>query len=126
MVFTLMRWLDVFVTPRVGVNINHAHFRRILGAPSCPPPPPPFLCVSEQLDPVLQGLDADMKVAGSEEDEQSLKKQIKSREDALLPMYLQVSKPPALQKPPGDTCGGGVAMFACRLLNAVLEASRRW
>ncbi|CAN0462184.1 unnamed protein product, partial [Laminaria digitata] len=50
----------------------------------------------EQLDPVLQGLDADMKVAGSEEDQQALKKQIKSREDALLPMYLQVSKPPTV------------------------------
>lgn len=46
--------------------------------------------MSEQLDPVLNGLDADMKVAGSEEDEQALKKQIKAREDALLPMYLQV------------------------------------
>lgn len=55
-------------------------------------PPPRLLGVFEQLDPVLQGLDADMKVAGSEEDEQGLKKQIKSREDALLPMYLQVSE----------------------------------
>lgn len=50
-----------------------------------------FVCVwGAQLDPVLMGLDADMKVAGSEEDEQGLKKQIKAREDALLPMYLQV------------------------------------
>ncbi|CBJ32783.1 Acetyl-CoA carboxylase [Ectocarpus siliculosus] len=44
-----------------------------------------------ELDPVLQGLDGDVPMAGSEEDEQALKKQIKSREDALLPMYLQVA-----------------------------------
>lgn len=44
----------------------------------------------QQLDPVLQGLDGDVPMAGSEEDEQALKKQIKSRENALLPMYLQV------------------------------------
>ena len=44
-----------------------------------------------QLDPVLLGLDADLKLVGSEEDEQALKQQIKAREDALLPMYMQVS-----------------------------------
>lgn len=44
-----------------------------------------------QLDPVLKGLDADLKVAGNEEDEQALKKQIKARQDALLPVYLQVT-----------------------------------
>ncbi|CAN0182224.1 unnamed protein product, partial [Hapterophycus canaliculatus] len=43
------------------------------------------------LDPVLKGLDADLPVAGSEEDEQALKKQIAAREHALLPMYLQVA-----------------------------------
>ncbi|CAM9940346.1 unnamed protein product [Pylaiella littoralis] len=44
-----------------------------------------------ELDPLLKGLDADVSMAGSEEDVQGLKKQIKSREDALLPMYLQVA-----------------------------------
>lgn len=48
--------------------------------------------LTPQLDPVLLGLDADLKLAGSEEDEQALKQQIKAREDALLPMYLQVSQ----------------------------------
>lgn len=48
------------------------------------------MCVL-QLDPVLIGLDAAMKMAGSEEDEHTLKKQIKTREDSLLPMYLQVT-----------------------------------
>ncbi|CAM9423058.1 unnamed protein product [Ascophyllum nodosum] len=44
-----------------------------------------------ELDPVLLGLDADLKLVGSEEDEQALKQQIKAREDALLPMYMQVA-----------------------------------
>lgn len=44
----------------------------------------------EQLDPVLKGLDADVATAGSEEDVEALKAQIKGRENALLPMYLQV------------------------------------
>lgn len=39
---------------------------------------------------MLVGLDAEMAVAASEEDAAGLKKQIKAREDALLPMYLQV------------------------------------
>lgn len=47
----------------------------------------------EQLDPVLKGLDADVATAGSEEDVEALKAQIKSRENALLPMYLQVCLP---------------------------------
>lgn len=48
------------------------------------------VCFHEKLDPVLVVLDAEMSMAGSEEDALGLKKQIKSREDALLPMYLQV------------------------------------
>lgn len=43
-----------------------------------------------KLDPVLKGLDADVATAGSEEDVEVLKAQIKSRENGLLPMYLQV------------------------------------
>lgn len=39
---------------------------------------------------MLVGLDADMKVAVSEEDQAALKQQTKAREAALLPMYLQV------------------------------------
>lgn len=46
--------------------------------------------LNQQLDPVLVALDAEMSMAASEEDAAGLKKQIKSREDALLPMYLQV------------------------------------
>lgn len=46
----------------------------------------------EQLDPVLKGLDADVATAGSEEDVEALKAQIKSRENAFLPMYLQVCR----------------------------------
>lgn len=39
---------------------------------------------------MLKGLDADVASAGSEEDVEAFKAQIKSRENALLPMYLQV------------------------------------
>ncbi|KAG5181165.1 acetyl-CoA carboxylase [Tribonema minus] len=44
-----------------------------------------------QLDVILRSLDADLEVAATPEDAAALKKQIKEREDALLPMYLQVA-----------------------------------
>lgn len=72
----------------------------LLPRPLSPPLPPtivPFFlllrlasAVNGQLDPVLKGLDADVATAGSEEDVEALKAQIKSRENALLPIYLQV------------------------------------
>jgi hypothetical protein len=44
-----------------------------------------------QLDPILKSLDADLEVSSTPEDATGLKKQIKEREDTLMPMYLQVS-----------------------------------
>jgi len=44
-----------------------------------------------QLDPVLVGLDADLAQAAGSDDIASLTKQIKDREAALLPLYLQVA-----------------------------------
>ena len=44
-----------------------------------------------QLDPILKSLDADLEVSSTPEDASGLKKQIKEREDTLMPMYLQVS-----------------------------------
>lgn len=43
-----------------------------------------------QLDPVLKGLDTELEVAATSEDAAILKAQIKEREAALMPMYLQV------------------------------------
>ncbi|CAM9521547.1 unnamed protein product, partial [Choristocarpus tenellus] len=42
-----------------------------------------------QLDEVLKGLDLDVEAAVSEDDAQRLREQIKQREEALMPMYLQ-------------------------------------
>jgi len=44
-----------------------------------------------RLDPLLQQLDSELDVAATEDDAEIIKKQIKSREDALLPLYLQVA-----------------------------------
>ena len=44
-----------------------------------------------QLDPILKSLDSELETADTAEDIASLKKQIKEREDTLMPMYLQVS-----------------------------------
>jgi len=44
-----------------------------------------------RLDPLLQELDAELDIASTEEDARSLKKQIKAREDSLLPLYLQIA-----------------------------------
>jgi len=44
-----------------------------------------------QLDPVLVGLDADLAQAAGSDDIDALTKQIKDREAALLPLYLQVA-----------------------------------
>ncbi len=43
-----------------------------------------------RLDPLILDLDAQLDAASNEEDAIRLKKAIKDREDALLPLYLQV------------------------------------
>ncbi len=43
-----------------------------------------------RLDPVIQALDGEMVNAKTEADAAKLKQQLKEREDALLPLYLQV------------------------------------
>jgi len=40
----------------------------------------------------MMALDAELEVAATEADAARLKKMIKDREEALLPMYLQVSE----------------------------------
>merc|ERR1719326_1399890 len=44
-----------------------------------------------QLDPVLMSLDEDLEMAGSETDVAEINEQIKDREAALMPLYLQVA-----------------------------------
>ena len=44
-----------------------------------------------QLDPVLMNLDSELEMTASEDDAVDLKKQIKDRETALMPLYLQIA-----------------------------------
>merc|ERR1711988_1912898 len=44
-----------------------------------------------QLDPVLMSLDSELEMTASEDDAVDLKKQIKDRETALMPLYLQIA-----------------------------------
>lgn len=44
-----------------------------------------------QLDPLIKSLDAELEMSANDEDATGLKKQIKEREQQLLPMYLQVA-----------------------------------
>ena len=53
----------------------------------------PLPLYPHRLDPLMVSLDAELEAATTEEDAIRLKKQIKDRQDALLPLYLQVRLP---------------------------------